>query len=101
MGVQSMAFYAGLSWIPTVLEDNGYSAGSAGALQALGALVQLAPAFAVPVLAARRRDQVGLLWWIVLLQLRGRARAAAGASTSRRCGSSCSASARAARSASG
>jgi CP family cyanate transporter-like MFS transporter len=71
MGMQSMAFYAGLSWIPTVLEDHGYSAGSAGALQALSALVQLAPAFAVPVLAARRRDQVGLLWWIVLLQLVG------------------------------
>jgi CP family cyanate transporter-like MFS transporter len=71
MGVQSMAFYAGLSWIPTVLEDNGFSAGSAGALQALGALVQLVPAFAVPVLAARSRDQVGLLWWIVLLQVAG------------------------------
>ena len=71
MGVQSMGFYAGLSWIPTVLEDNGYSAGAAGALQALSALVQLAPAFAVPVLAARRRDQVGLLGWIVLLQVVG------------------------------
>jgi len=71
MGMQSMAFYAGLSWIPTVLEDNGYSAGTAGALQALSALVQLAPAFAVPVLAARRRNQVGLLWWIVLLQVAG------------------------------
>ena len=71
MGVQSMAFYAGLSWIPTVLEDNGHSAGSAGALQALGAIVQLAPAFAVPVMAARRRNQAGLLWWIVLLQLCG------------------------------
>jgi CP family cyanate transporter-like MFS transporter len=71
MGMQSMAFYAGLTWIPTILEDHGYSAGSAGALQALSALVQLAPAFAVPVLAARRRDQVGLLWWIVLLQLAG------------------------------
>jgi len=71
MGMQSMAFYAGLTWIPTVLEDHGYSAGSAGALQALSALVQLAPAFALPVLAARRRDQVGLLWWIVLLQFAG------------------------------
>jgi MFS transporter, CP family, cyanate transporter len=71
MGVQSMAFYAGLSWIPTILEDNGYSAGSAGAIQALSALVQLAPAFMVPVLAARRRDQVGLLGWIVALQVAG------------------------------
>jgi CP family cyanate transporter-like MFS transporter len=71
MGMQSMAFYAGLSWIPTVLEAHGYSAGSAGALQAFGALTQLAPAFAVPVLAARSRDQVGLLWWIVVLQVIG------------------------------
>ena len=71
MGMQSMAFYAGLSWIPTILEDNGYSAGTAGALQALSALVQLAPAFAVPVLAARAANQIGLLWWIVLLQLAG------------------------------
>jgi CP family cyanate transporter-like MFS transporter len=71
MGAQSMAFYAGLTWIPSILEDHGYSAGTAGALQALSALVQLAPAFATPVLAARRRNQVGLLWWIVLLQLAG------------------------------
>ena len=71
MGVQSMAFYAGLSWIPTVLEDNGFSAGSAGALQALSSLVSFVPAFAVPVLAARRREQVGLLGWIVALQVVG------------------------------
>jgi CP family cyanate transporter-like MFS transporter len=71
MGAQSTAFYAGLTWIPTLLEDNGYSAGTAGTLQGLNALVQLAPAFAVPVLAVRRRSQVGLLWWIVLLQVAG------------------------------
>jgi MFS transporter, CP family, cyanate transporter len=71
MGVQSMAFYAGLSWIPTILEDNGYSAGTAGAIQALSALVQFAPAFFVPVLAARRRDQVGLVVWIVAFQVAG------------------------------
>ena len=72
MGVQSMAFYAGLTWIPTILEDAWLQRGNAaGALQALGALVQLAPAFAVPVLAARRRDQVGAAVGIVLLQLAG------------------------------
>jgi len=71
MGVQSMAFYAGLSWIPTVLEDAGFSEGEAGALQALGAIVQLVPAFAVPVLAARSRDQVGLLLAIVGFSVAG------------------------------
>ncbi len=48
-----------------MLEDAGFSKGEAGSLQALGSLVQLAPAFAVPVLAARSRDQVGLLLAIV------------------------------------
>ena len=71
MGVQSMAFYAALSWIPTVLEDSGFTEAEAGSLQALGAIVQLVPAFAVPVLAARSRDQIGLLAWIVGLQLVG------------------------------
>ena len=71
MGVQSMAFYAGLSWIPTVLEDAGFSEGEAGSLQALGALVQLVPAFALPVLATRSRDQIGLLLAIVGFSLAG------------------------------
>jgi CP family cyanate transporter-like MFS transporter len=71
MGVQSMAFYAGLSWLPTVLEDAGFSEGEAGSLQALGALVQLAPAFAVPVLAARSRNQLGVLLAIVGFSLAG------------------------------
>jgi MFS transporter, CP family, cyanate transporter len=71
MGVQSMAFYAGLSWLPSVLEDAGFSEGQAGTLQALGAIVQLAPAFAVPVLAVRRRDQRGVLAAIVAFSLAG------------------------------
>ena len=100
MGVQSMAFYAGLSWIPTVLEDNGFSAGTAGALQALSSLVSFVPAFAVPVLAARRASRsacCGGSW-------RCRSSACSGScsrSTPARCGSSCSGSARAARSGSG
>ena len=71
MGVQSMAFYAGLSWIPTVLEDAGFSKGEAGSLQALGVLMQLAPAFAVPVLAARSHNQIGVLFAIVGFSVAG------------------------------
>ena len=71
MGMQSMAFYAGLSWLPSVLEDAGFSEAEAGTLQALGALVQLAPAFAVPVLAARARHQIGVLLAIVGFSLAG------------------------------
>jgi CP family cyanate transporter-like MFS transporter len=60
-GVQSMAFYVGLAWLPEILADSGYSAGTAGALQALSSVVQILPAFVVPVLAARVAGQAGLL----------------------------------------
>jgi len=60
-GLQSMAFYAGLTWLPTILEDAGYSEGAAGGLQALANGIQFLPAFFVPVLAARRRDQRGIM----------------------------------------
>ena len=63
--VQSMAFYIGLSWLPSILADAGYSDEGAGFLQALSALVQLPPAFLVPVLASRRRSQEGILAAIV------------------------------------
>lgn len=60
-GLQSMAFYAGLTWLPTILEDVGYSEGAAGALQALANGIQFLPAFLVPVFAARRPDQTRIM----------------------------------------
>jgi hypothetical protein len=66
-GIQSMAFYASLSWIPSILEDGGWSSGAAGALLAFGALCGLVPAFLLPVLAARAPDQIRLLLAIVLV----------------------------------
>src|SRR5215210_1642264 len=44
-GLQSMAFYGGLSWLPSVLQSEGYSAAAAGGLQALANVMQFAPAF--------------------------------------------------------
>jgi CP family cyanate transporter-like MFS transporter len=70
-GVQSMAFYASLSWIPSILEDGGWSNEAAGALLAFGALCGLLPAFVIPVLAARSPDQVRLLLAIVLVPVTG------------------------------
>jgi MFS transporter, CP family, cyanate transporter len=70
-GIQSMAFYASLSWIPSILEDGGWSSEAAGGLLAFGALCGLVPAFLVPVIAARSRDQLRLLLAIVLLPSAG------------------------------
>jgi CP family cyanate transporter-like MFS transporter len=70
-GIQSMAFYASLSWIPTILEDGGWSSEAAGGLLAFGALCGLVPAYLLPVLAARAPDQIRLLLAIVLVPCAG------------------------------
>jgi MFS transporter, CP family, cyanate transporter len=60
-GVQSAGFYAGLTWLPEILEANGWSTAAAGALQALAAAASLAPALLVPIVAARRSGQHRIL----------------------------------------
>ena len=64
-GLQSMAFYAGLSWLPSILQDEGYSEATAGGLQALANATQFAPAFLLPVLAGRVHNQTALLVTLV------------------------------------
>jgi CP family cyanate transporter-like MFS transporter len=70
-GLQSMAFYAGLTWLPTILEAHGFSESGAGALQAASNAVQFVPAFLVPVLAGRRQHQTGVLLALVGLGVVG------------------------------
>ena len=60
-GVQSAAFYATLAWLPEILDSNGWSARSAGALLALASLVSAVPALLLPVLAGRRASQAPLV----------------------------------------
>ena len=101
MGLQSMAFFSTITWLPEILVDDGFSEGYAGALSGITQLVQIAPAFAIPVLAARRASQLELLADHRRHGVRRPARRAGGAGRSRCCGWSSSASARAARSGSG
>ncbi len=70
-GLQSMAFYGGLTWLPSVLQDAGYSEAAAGALQALANLFQFAPAFLIPVLAVRLPRQTALLILLVAVAAGG------------------------------
>jgi CP family cyanate transporter-like MFS transporter len=57
MGLQALIFYAGLAWLPSILRDEGFGAGEAGALLALYALGGIPTSLAVPVIATRLRDQ--------------------------------------------
>jgi CP family cyanate transporter-like MFS transporter len=70
-GLQSMCFYSSNSWLPEILQASGISEGRAGTLNGVTNLVQLIPAFAVPVLAARTRSRIGLLAAIVVATLAG------------------------------
>jgi CP family cyanate transporter-like MFS transporter len=57
MGLQSLVFYAGLAWLPSILRDAGYSATVAGTLLAVYALGGIPSSLLVPVFATRLRDQ--------------------------------------------
>ncbi len=51
MGLQSLLYYAALSWLPTIFQDRGASAVAAGNLLALMGVGNLATSLIVPVLA--------------------------------------------------
>ena len=57
MGLQSLSYYATLSWFPTMFRDRGVSAVHAGDLLALMNLGNAVTALLVPVLAHRAADQ--------------------------------------------
>ena len=57
MGLQSLLYYATLSWFPTMFRDRGASAVHAGDLLALMNFGNAVTAMLLPVLAHRARDQ--------------------------------------------
>jgi CP family cyanate transporter-like MFS transporter len=61
MGLQSLLYYAALSWLPTIFQDRGDSAVTSGNLLALMGVGNLATSLLVPVLAHRRPSQRGLV----------------------------------------
>jgi CP family cyanate transporter-like MFS transporter len=61
MGMQSLLYYAALSWLPTMLRDRGVSAGDAGGLLAIMGVGNLAVSLFIPVVAQRMRSQLLLV----------------------------------------
>lgn len=56
-GLQSLGFYVLLNWLPTLLQDRGYSPTTAGALLSLMSVVGLPLGLLIPAVAARRETQ--------------------------------------------
>ncbi len=61
MGLQSLLYYAALSWLPTIFADRGTSAVTAGNLLALMGVGNLATSLIVPVIAHRSPGQRALV----------------------------------------
>ena len=66
MGMQSLLYYATISWLPTILRDRGVSADGAGFLLGVLGVGNLALALVTPVLAQRMRSQHALVVPIVI-----------------------------------
>ncbi|MFJ3905117.1 CynX/NimT family MFS transporter [Streptomyces sp. NPDC090025] len=61
MGLQSLWSYVLIAWMPTIFTDHGMSRSTAGVVFAFNNLIQVAGAFAVPLLAGRMRGQRPLI----------------------------------------
>ena len=71
MGLQSLVYYAALSWLPTLFRDRGVSAVQAGTLLALMQLGGAGTSLLAPVLAHRTRDQRWLAGVVVAVTAAG------------------------------
>lgn len=61
MGLQSLSYYATLSWLPTLLRGRGLGAAQAGELSALMNFGNAVTAMLIPVVAHRMRSQRALI----------------------------------------
>jgi MFS transporter, CP family, cyanate transporter len=71
MGLQSLIYYATLSWFPTMFRDRGVSAAHAGDLLALMNLGNAISALVIPMLAQRAADQRRLVALAMLVTAAG------------------------------
>ncbi|WEH34087.1 MFS transporter [Streptomyces sp. AM 4-1-1] len=55
MGLQSMSFYAALTWVPTLFQDAGMDAHSAGWMLSYSAFLGIAASLVTPAIAKRTR----------------------------------------------
>jgi CP family cyanate transporter-like MFS transporter len=71
MGLQSMSFYTVLSWLSSILQDQGYSPVSAGWLVALFPALGIPVGFVFPLMVARFKDQRAISAFFSLAMLAG------------------------------
>jgi len=68
MGLQSLAFYVVLAWLPEILQDRGLTPGHAGWLLSLSQAMGILGTILIPTWAERLHDQRGLVWFLMILE---------------------------------
>jgi CP family cyanate transporter-like MFS transporter len=61
MGLQSLAYYVTLTWLPEILQEDGMSAARAGWMLGITQAVAIVTIFSAPVIAGRRPSQRGVV----------------------------------------
>ncbi len=68
MGLQSLAFYVVLAWLPDLLQSRGLDAAGAGWMLALSQAAGIAGSAVVPLWAGRLADQRRIVWALAVVE---------------------------------
>lgn len=68
MGLQSMAFYVVLAWLPAIIIDNGYDSSYAGWMLALSQATGIIGSIVIPLWAGKRKDQRLVIGTLIVLE---------------------------------
>ncbi|EFL07676.1 predicted protein [Streptomyces sp. AA4] len=71
MGLASLMFYTLTSWLPEIMQGQGFSPAVAGTMNSVVIVIGIPLGFVVPVVAARLRDQRPLVLGVVALMAIG------------------------------
>lgn len=65
MGLQSLAFYVVLAWLPEILQDRGLTPNAAGWMLSLSQATGVVGTILIPTWAEKLNDQRGLVWLLM------------------------------------
>ncbi|MGB6151479.1 MAG: MFS transporter [Pricia sp.] len=71
MGLQSLTFYVVLAWLPAILQGRGFDAEFSGWMLSLCQATGILGSLAVPTLAGKKKDQRGIVWFLVITEVVG------------------------------
>lgn len=71
MGLQSLLFYSIVSWFPIILQGRGMSADKAGWMLSFVQFTQLPVTFIMPIIAAKMKNQLVLVWLVFISTVLG------------------------------